>query len=234
MGDGQGHILAIDTAMNACSVACYNAESGNIRVRSVPMPRGQAESLVPMVQEVVDEAGLAFEALGVVVTTTGPGAFTGLRVGLSAAKSFALALDVPLWGVSTFQVLALAYIKKYPETEGFTVLIETKREDFYIQSFDAKGSALSEPLSMRAEDIAAGHPAGSIFIGDAVARFKGMLKHDIFKYVEGFDFPDPSVMVKAFTDPKMREAFFAKGVSPLYLRAPDVSFPKVSARIVES
>lgn len=234
MGDGQGHILAIDTAMNACSVACYNVESGHICTRSVPMPRGQAELLVLMAQEAVAEAGLAFEALGAVVTTTGPGAFTGLRIGLSAAKSFALALDVPLWGISTFQVLALACTQKYPQTKGFTVLIETKREDFYMQSFNAGGMILSEPLSMGGEEIAARHPSGSVFIGDAATRFKAMLKHDTFQYIEGFDFPDPAIMVKAFAEPEKRVVFFAEGASPLYLRAADVSFPKASARIVES
>jgi tRNA threonylcarbamoyladenosine biosynthesis protein TsaB len=234
MGDGSGHILAIDTAMNACSVACYNADSGSIKARSVAMSRGQAEALIPMVEEIVAGAALAFEALDSVVTTTGPGAFTGLRVGLSAAKSFALALNVPLWGLSTFQALALAYTEKRTQSKPFAVLIETKRQDFYVQSFDGEGVPLSPPLSMGSENIAAGFAAGSVFIGDAVPRFIAAQDGCAFEYVEGFDFPDPAVMVRSFADSAKREAFFAEGANPLYLRAPDVSFPKVSTRIVES
>src|SRR5690606_16700300 len=84
---GQKPVLAIDTALGACSAAVYDAGFGQtLAVQSVAMERGHAEALVPMIERVMDKSRLAFEDLDRVVTTVGPGSFTGLRVGISAAR----------------------------------------------------------------------------------------------------------------------------------------------------
>lgn len=99
-------VLAIDTALDACAVAL--AEGAVVRIaKSEAMQRGQAERLAPMVREVMQEAGVAFSALDRIAVTTGPGSFTGVRVGLSFARALALALDKPCLGVSTLEALAL-------------------------------------------------------------------------------------------------------------------------------
>ena len=99
--------LAIDTALNACSAAV--ARDGVVRAAlSEPMTRGQAERLAPLVKETMAAAGVAFAALDRIVVTTGPGSFTGLRVGLAFARSLAVALDRPCLGVSTLRALALS------------------------------------------------------------------------------------------------------------------------------
>jgi tRNA threonylcarbamoyladenosine biosynthesis protein TsaB len=100
-------ILALDTALSACSVALV--EDGQTLVSRVePMARGQAERLAPMVNEVMVEAGLSFKSLDRIAVTCGPGAFTGLRIGLAFARGLALALDKPCVGISTLEVLAAA------------------------------------------------------------------------------------------------------------------------------
>lgn len=99
-------ILAIETTLARCSVALVAGE----RVwaeDSVPMVRGHAESLAPMVRAAVGEAGVGFEGIGRIAVTTGPGSFTGVRVGLAFARGLALALDVPIVGLSSLEVLAL-------------------------------------------------------------------------------------------------------------------------------
>lgn len=99
-------VLAIDTALNACSVALVEGDRV-LKTLSEPMQRGHAERIAPMVHEAQVEAGAAFNAIGRIVVTTGPGSFTGVRVGLAFARAMALALDVPCVGVSTLEALAL-------------------------------------------------------------------------------------------------------------------------------
>ncbi len=84
-------ILAIDTALDACSAAVLDTNAARlIAHESEPMKRGHAEALMPLLARVIKQAGIAFADLDRIAVTTGPGSFTGLRVGLSAARGIAL------------------------------------------------------------------------------------------------------------------------------------------------
>jgi tRNA threonylcarbamoyladenosine biosynthesis protein TsaB len=98
-------VLAIDTALNACSGAIVR-DGQTLASRIEPMARGQAERLAVLVDELMQEAGVSFGGIDTIAVTRGPGAFTGLRVGLAFARGLALALDRPCLGFSTLQVLA--------------------------------------------------------------------------------------------------------------------------------
>lgn len=99
-------VLGIDTALDACSAALVR--DGEILAQiSEQMNRGQAERLAPLVREVAAQAGVAFSQIDRITVTTGPGSFTGVRVGLSFARALALALGKPCLGVSTLEALAL-------------------------------------------------------------------------------------------------------------------------------
>ena len=99
-------ILAIDTTLDACTVAL--ARDGEIGFsRSEPMTRGQAERLPALTREAMRAAGLRFRELERIGVTTGPGSFTGVRVGLAFARGLAAALTIPCVGVSTLEALAL-------------------------------------------------------------------------------------------------------------------------------
>ncbi|MCH7931874.1 MAG: tRNA (adenosine(37)-N6)-threonylcarbamoyltransferase complex dimerization subunit type 1 TsaB, partial [Proteobacteria bacterium] len=93
------NVLALDTATAACSVALWS-DGTVLAQRFATMARGHAEALMPMVEAVMAEAGLAFADLDLVATTVGPGTFTGLRVGLAAARGLALAGGLPIVGVT--------------------------------------------------------------------------------------------------------------------------------------
>jgi len=99
-------VLALDTALDACSVAIVR-DNSLLADLSERMQRGQAERLAPMVREAATQAGVAFSAFDRVAVTTGPGSFTGVRVGLSFARALALAIAKPCVGVSTLEALAL-------------------------------------------------------------------------------------------------------------------------------
>src|SRR5882672_12886814 len=104
-------ILAIDTALEACAAAVLDTDANKLIAReSQAMKRGHAEALMPLIARVMKEAGLPFAALDRIAVTTGPGSFTGLRVGLSAARGIALAAAKPAVGVTTLAAYAAPYI----------------------------------------------------------------------------------------------------------------------------
>ena len=109
-------ILAIDTALDACAVAVLDTEVGDlIAGESEPMKRGHAEALMPMIGRVIARSGVAFAAIDRVAVTNGPGSFTGLRVGLSAARGIALAANKPAVGVTTLTAYAAPIVSQNGE-----------------------------------------------------------------------------------------------------------------------
>ena len=99
-------ILAIDTALEACAVALLDTEANSLRAHeSQAMARGHAEALMPMIDRVMKAAELPFTALDRIAVTVGPGSFTGLRVGISAARGLGLAAEKPVVGVTTLSAL---------------------------------------------------------------------------------------------------------------------------------
>jgi tRNA threonylcarbamoyl adenosine modification protein YeaZ len=122
-------ILAIDVSISGCSAAVYDTESHNYCHNFIETDRGQAELLIPMIREITDQSGTTLQALDRIVVTRGPGSFTGVRIGLATARSLGLALDIPVYGVSTLDVLA----RSIAHSQHTLCLIDTKRGDFYGQ-----------------------------------------------------------------------------------------------------
>src|SRR3977135_1988256 len=104
-------ILAIDTALGACSAAVLDTNaSAVIASETLPMARGHAEAVMPLIARVMDAAQLEFAALDRIAVTTAPGSVTGLRVGIAAARGIALAAAKPAIGLTTFAGFAAPYI----------------------------------------------------------------------------------------------------------------------------
>ncbi len=229
------YILAFDTAMSGCSVAVFDTATGQAVSETRAMVRGQSELLVPMVDAVVERAGITFQDLSLIVTTIGPGAFTGLRIGLSAARNFALALGIPVAGVTTTEVLAKKYFNDRNEIGGdLLVLIETKRTDLYFQPYGRAGNALDEagvaPVTVLRERF--GGQALSV-CGDGVARCKNELGVDwpsSWVVAEGYDLPDAVVMARLGGE--QQKAGLLKPADPLYLRDADVSISTRPVRTI--
>lgn len=226
MGDAPKRVLAIDSALAACSVAVL--DDGRLAAhRHEAMARGHAERLLPMVREAMSEAGLAFEALDLIAVTVGPGHFTGLRVGLAAAQGLALAVDRPLAGVTTLEAVAAA---ASTDDAPLIVALESKREDLYFQAF-RQGAARGGPATMTPDAIAGGAlPDGPLLLaGDGAARLESALSA-AGRAVRriGPELPDAAVVARIAVARHGTEAALAP--DPLYLRPPDVTMPKAAPR----
>jgi tRNA threonylcarbamoyladenosine biosynthesis protein TsaB len=106
-------ILAIDTALDHCAAAVLDTDSATMRAHeTLPMKRGHAEALMPLLARVMRQSGAGFPELDRIAVTTGPGSFTGLRVGLSAARGIALAAHKPVVGVTTLSAYAAPIVSE--------------------------------------------------------------------------------------------------------------------------
>lgn len=138
-------VLALDTALDACSVAIVRRDE-TLASLSESMSRGQAERLAPMVREAALAAGVALTEIDRICVTTGPGSFTGVRVGLSFARALALALEKPCVGVSTLEALALA-----SGEDGLRAAIVETPGAAYIALYD-NGSPMIAPRNIERGD----------------------------------------------------------------------------------
>lgn len=212
------NLLAIDTALGGISVGVQI--NGRFAGRQMPMQREQAALLIPTIQEVLKELSSDFSVLDKIACTVGPGSFTGLRIGLSAARSFALALNLPTIGISTLNLMAYHYAPKSP----MLIVLETKRQDFYGQYYDADGRAVGMPIVSSALTMLDNSPFEDFKIGgDCLERFE-QESATALNLLDNMLQPDPDVMV-AYA---MQQAEGA--LNPVYLRGADVSYPKNKPR----
>src|SRR5205814_1841792 len=108
------------------------------------MTRGHAEALVPLLARVMDKAYVAFFELDRIAVTTGPGSFTGLRVGISAARGIALTVRKPAIGLSTLAAYAAPHIAA-DDTVPIAVAIDARHDHVYLQVFGPRGRTLVAP-----------------------------------------------------------------------------------------
>lgn len=197
-------ILAIDTALGACATAIAAGEDVRA-LRSEPMARGHAERLAPLVAELMADAGLAFADLDRIVVTTGPGSFTGVRVGLSFARALALALDRPCIGVGSLEAFALE-----AGEEGLRGAAIPAPSGVYAAIYRT-GAALVAPALFEngAAAALAGH--GASWRGPAAAAFGGA--------------PSETIDIAALARRAARLDPGRFPPAPMYLRAPDARLP---------
>jgi tRNA threonylcarbamoyladenosine biosynthesis protein TsaB len=138
-------ILAIDTALDACAAGVLDTDAGRMIAReSLPMKRGHAEALMPLIARVIKVSGIGFAGLDRIAVTTGPGSFTGLRVGLSAARGIALAADKPVVGVTTLAAYAAPIVNEGGEHPVISA-IDARHDHVYLQVVAGNGSSLLWP-----------------------------------------------------------------------------------------
>jgi tRNA threonylcarbamoyladenosine biosynthesis protein TsaB len=228
-------ILAIDTALAACSVAVWQ-DGHTLATESRPMQRGQAEAVIPMVEAAMRAAGLAYADLDRIAVTVGPGSFTGIRVGLAAARGLGLAAGKPVIGVTTLETLAFVAapptltlplkgggktrsnppppLRERDGVGGAAALaaIDARRGEVYVQRFgtDATEAAL---ISIAAASALA--TGTGVAVGDGAPLLHlptGWQVYDVW-------LPDPAAVAKIAATRQVP----AHPPGPLYLRAPDAT-----------
>lgn len=224
------YTLTIDCAMCACSAGVYSDQGKMLAVMSEPMNRGQAEALVPMIDRVVHESGKEFQDLTDIVCTIGPGGFTGVRIGVAAAKAYALSLGIPAYGVTGFQALAAQFYIKDKENIGqnLLVLIETKREEYFTQFYAGGMDKTRDAELLNKDDISDFYDEDVFIVGDAYGRLLG----ESDKSYKGQQVLHPDMMTLGVLGQLHQETLSA--VVPFYLREADVSKPKNRPRKISS
>lgn len=221
---GEPIILAFDSAGAACSAAIAAGERV-LAARRRTMAHGHAEALLPMIEQAMREAGVSAQDLNLVAATIGPGGFTGLRVGLAAARGIALASGVPLFGISGFEAVAAA-LPITAENGFLLVALESRREELFVQLFDGERRPLAAATALPAEALG-GIVAEAIgetpltLAGDAALRAAAALGHRPGWHIEEAE-PDALGVVRAAAR-RWRSGLPSEPARPLYLRSPDVT-----------
>ena len=224
-------LLAIDTSLQRCSVGL--AEGTEILgTRHLEMERGHAEVLAPLVLEMMSEAGWAFDRLDRVAIVTGPGGFTGLRVGLAFARGLVIGHTMEIVGISSLEALAQTAITHHPkvtdiENRSIATIVDARRSEFFLASYKrSDNGSLSTvlPPCAQSPEIAAQHleklqPPVGILAGSGVKLLKA-------QQLETYGIPYTDDLIEQIDI----EAVIALGnradpspypPAPVYLRAPD-------------
>lgn len=220
-------VLALDTAMGACAVGFLPPDGAEPVSRCVAMTHGHAAALLPMIEDVMTPFG--FGAIGLVVVTMGPGSFTGIRTGVSAARGLALALGVPVVGATTLEALAGQALAEGAAQgcERLCVVVDSRREEIFYQNFDvASGAPLGDPVIAQPDEVDLGvAPERVCIAGDIAERLAGRGAR-IVDCVRAVN----SLRLARLGADRFSE-FSSKGAgiplpAPFYLRAPDTSAPR--------
>ena len=166
-----GILLAIDTAAPRLQLALLR-DTDRIDTLVEDMATGQAERLFPALAELLARTGTTYADLTCITVTTGPGSFTGLRIGLSAARGLALALNIPVLGIPSLLALSLS-----AQCDPVAVLLDARRDEAYFQAFSGPGIAIGAPALLPMATARARTPLGARTITSpfvdiaALARF---------------------------------------------------------------
>ena len=210
-------ILALDTSMAACSVCVYDTDKSLVIAANQQfMDRGQAEALAPMVQETMKMVGVGFADLDRIAVTTGPGTFTGVRIGLAMARGLGVALNIPIIGINSLTAIAA----NEAETNlPIVVAVDARAAEIYFASYDQAGLEVTAPVVValaQAHKFMPSHPVR--MLGTAADLLLNKMDGHHHVRSEAGDLPIAANFVRLAANmpaPTLPP-------EPLYLRAPDV------------
>ncbi len=221
-------VLAIDTALEACSAAVLDTEQADIMASETQiMVRGHAEALMPLIAGVMSQASLRFGDIDRIAVTTGPGSFTGLRVGIAAARGFGLAVAKPVVGITTLAALAAPYIAADDSTP-IAAAIDARHHHVYLQLFGAGGRTLIPPRVVPVREAAhAAAAASARLVGSGAAMLASEWNNDKHPpLVDERRAADIDWVARLGAAADTDQA----APKPLYLRAPDAQ-PQSAAHL---
>lgn len=176
---------------------------------------------MPMIAAVLDEAGLGWPEISLIGVTVGPGTFTGIRIGLAAARGLALAAHLPIAGIGTCEALAHGVAAEERRGRTLLVVVDSKRADLFVQAFDERLVPLGPPAGMapvKALDLA---PGPLLLAGDAAERLVALRPDAVLSSAP----VHPDARIVARLAAVRHAAGTALPAEPIYLRPPDVTLP---------
>ncbi len=204
--------LVIDTSSHICQIAIIKDETILSHVFQ-EISFGMGEALFGILQKALDQAGIIKQDIDEIYVTLGPGSFTGVRIGISAAIGLKLGLGIPLHGISSLKAHAQQGRSVLP---ALVILDARRQKDFYVQAFAPDLTPLTEPLNISVEMIREMLSNKAYFVcGDAAQELKdGLFLNCVF---DENRFLDPLSIIHTGGQ---------KQVAPLYIRPPDVGIKK--------
>lgn len=224
-------ILALDTALNACSVAVLDGDRILAHVHE-KRARGHAETLMPLIQDLMKSCGARFPDLDLIAVTVGPGTFTGLRIGLAAARGIALAAAKPCRGITTLEALAASVPVTASQGRPIIATADARRREIYAQVFSSvqtPGLVAPEqaPIALPLVDAASLLTMSSaLILGSGGPLLAANPDFDTSRFqISDLD-PDPdAVLVGRLAAQRPIPGKSEGPPAPLYLRAPDAKLP---------
>lgn len=212
-----GYILNIETATKNCSVAL--AKDGETIFCKEIAEEGysHAERLHVFIEEIIKEAGITFKDLSAIAVSQGPGSYTGLRIGVSAAKGLCYALEIPLIAVDTLQSLA----SQVTVSSGLIIpMIDARRMEVYsavfTPNFEQKREVLAEIIT---ENSFENFQETLYFIGDCSEKCKLVLTKENFVFLDKVVYPSAKEMsVISFEKFKINDTVDVAYFEPYYLK----------------
>jgi tRNA threonylcarbamoyl adenosine modification protein YeaZ len=215
----KSRILALDTALGACSVCVFDGEQGlPLSIEAEEMTTGHAEALMPMIERAMARVEGGFASLSRIAVCIGPGSFTGLRIGISAARGLALATGVPAVGVSTLSAYAAPIIN--PSEPGVVaVAVDARHGAVFFQCFTTSGRTIVLPRVLSAKEAARAIGSGPVKLAGSGAEAVAVESMTLGLKTSIADLrPAPDIAAVArlglIADPATAPA------KPLYLRPP--------------
>jgi tRNA threonylcarbamoyladenosine biosynthesis protein TsaB len=211
-------LLAFDTATPFVTVALHDGEAVVAQRRSEQRMK-HGEQLAPQIEGVLADAGIVRQDLTAIAVGTGPGPFTGLRVGLVTARTLAFVLELPVYGVCSLDVVALeAALGDDPVGRAFVVATDARRKEVYLASYDDQGRRLDGPDVLRPADAATDLP---------VAGEGAVLYPEAFPLAHPPLLPSAAWLARAVVE----ELAELHDPEPLYLRRPDAVAPGLPKKV---
>ncbi len=215
-------LLAFDTATPYVTVALYDGQDV-VAEQLSERPMKHGEQLAPLIVGCLTEAGLVRQDLTAIAVGVGPGPFTGLRVGLVTARTLAMVLEIPVYGVCTLDVLAVEAVETGTVDGEFVVATDARRKEVYLASYDADATRLEGPLVVRPDDAATVLP----HVGQQVVGEGAVLYPDAFARGAGPTRPSAGWLARVVAEERAE----LLDPEPLYLRRPDAVVPGAPKRV---
>lgn len=206
-------VLSIDTAGVDCSAAVYDASAKTLlSAVTEEIGKGHAERLMAVIDQALDEAAVDLRAVKKIAVVIGPGSFTGIRVGVAAARGLALSLGIECVGVTTLETLAASYLAGSQSGAPVVVAMDAKRDEIYAQAFSADGRPLGLAEALSAEAV---ESLVRSLSADVTGSWSGKLTDPAStSSVDHFDIGTVAAIGAAMSADGARP-------KPLYLRGPD-------------